>query len=445
MRTSKAFAVSSLLSLSPLVTPAANAFAEEAATTPPLKRMRLEECVAAALERNVDVQTAGEEVAASEAARAGVRGQFGPRVQLDGTVNLWNSAYVVQNFPIRDAFLWNVTATITQPITPLVAIYDAYQVSELGVDIAAIKREATRRETAFRVVESYSRLLQAEGLVAVAVHSIEALDGQVRQAKSFHENGVVSMDDVLRAQLAAANAQQQLIQLRARVTVERSRLAVFMGMRPDAGIDAQPLPTDTPPPRDVVTLEQAEKTAELQRVELREVDRRIEQNEAHVRLAKMKLAPQINAVAAYVHNEGSLFNPLNSGYVGAAAVWNVWDWGTTTSGITQAKAHYNQAVLARTKVDDQIRLEVRKAYVDVGAASEAMTVAQASVASAEENFRLVKKRYDANAATSFSVVDAEGLRAQALAQLQTALYDFIVARAALRNAMGAAPEVLAHL
>jgi outer membrane protein TolC len=95
-------------------------------------------------------------------------------------------------------------------------------------------------------------------------------------------------------------------------------------------------------------------------------------------------------------------------------------------------------------VSDQIRLDVRQAYVDVASAAQAGAVAKASVAQAEENFRLVTKRYEANAATSFDVVDAEGLLTQARGQLETALYDHAVARAALRRAMGAAPESLAR-
>ena len=124
-------------------------------------------------------------------------------------------------------------------------------------------------------------------------------------------------------------------------------------------------------------------------------------------IAWLKLAPQVSVVGAYIHNEGSQFVQTNSAYVGAQASWDVWDWGTTTSGISEAKARARQASIARLKVADQIHLEVRRAFLELTAASEAMVVAQASVASAEENFRLVKKRYEASAATSFDVIDAE--------------------------------------
>ena len=425
-----------------------------AQSEPAGRRMKASECVDLALRNNVDVLSASDDVALSEAQRSGARGHMGPKVKLDAYAHEWNSAYNIPfaldptkppaAFPVREQFEWNATFSATQPITGLFAIFDVYKIKNLGVDIANIHREVTRRDTAYRVLESYYRLVQAEKLTLVAAASVEQLQAQLKQSRSFHDNGVVSQDDVLRAQLAVANAQQRLIQMRARVSLEQSRLAVLVGLPADAVIDAQPLADDTPAARDALTMEQAEKTAETQRIEIVEIDKRVDQADREVKVAWLRLAPQVSAVAAYVHNEGSQFVQTNSGYVGAQATWDLWDWGTTSSGISEAKARAHQATLARTKVMDQIRLEVRRAYLELTAATEAMVVAQASVASAEENFRLVKKRYDASAATSFDVVDAEGLLTQSRGQMQTALYDQVIARASLRRAMGTTAERLAR-
>ncbi|HEY2513669.1 MAG TPA: TolC family protein [Polyangiaceae bacterium] len=409
----------------------------------PLPHKSLEDCVATALAHNVEVLSAGEEVNVAEAQRTEARGMFGPKLHVDASAQHWNEPYNFQGFPVHDQNVWNVTASATQPITTLLAIYDFYKVKDLGVDVAAVKREAARRVTAAHVIEGYYRLLQAERLVDVAAASVDQLNAQLRQANSFHTNGTVSQDDVLRAQLAVANAQQRLIQGRARVDIDRAQLSVLMGLPPDSAIEADPLPADRPSPRDALSLAQSEKAAETQRVELKEVDTRIALADHETKVAYWKLAPQVNLVGAYIHNEGSLFSQTNAAYVGGTASWDIWDWGTTTGGISEAKARARQAFLARSKVDDQIRLEVRQAFVRVETASEAMDVAKVSMASAEENFRLVKKRYDNSAATSFDVVDAEGLLTQARGQMQTALYDFAIARSALRAAMGYAPEALA--
>jgi outer membrane protein TolC len=191
-------------------------------------------------------------------------------------------------------------------------------------------------------------------------------------------------------------------------------------------------------------MESAELSGERNMIELTEIDRRITQADHEVRAAWLRLAPQVSGVAAYVHNVGSLFSPLDSGYVGGVASWDLWDWGVTTSGISSAKARREQTRVARAKVDEQVRLEVREAFVSVASAREATAVAEASMAAAEENFRLVHKRYDASSATSFDVVDAEAVLTQARGQRQTALYDLLIARAALRRAMGHTPDQISE-
>ena len=119
-------------------------------------------------------------------------------------------------------------------------------------------------------------------------------------------------------------------------------------------------------------------------------------------------------------------------FVGGTLSWDVWDWGATIGGVHEANARLRMARIAREKVEDQVKLEVREAYLNLDAAKDAMDGAKAAVASAEENYRLVGKRYDANTATSFDVVDSEGLLTQARGQLETATYDYLIARAALK-------------
>ena len=431
------------LAASVLLTPFAARAQPASEPQPALQPLSLTDCVTAALGRNLDVLIAADDTSIAEAQRSGARGQFGPQLHVDASFEYWNEPYVFGGFPIHDRTVWNVTASATQPVTQLFAIYDAYKVRDLGVDIAAIRHETTRRETAFRVVERYYRLLQAKRLEEVAVASVDQLEGQLRQANAFHRGGTVSRDDVLRAELAVANARQRLIEARSRITLERASLAALIGLSPDSPVDAQPLTDELPTPQ-AVSLEQSEKVAELQRIELREVDKQIESMAHETRLAYLKLIPNVSLVGAYIHNEGSLFSQINAGYVGATASWDVWDWGTNASGVAQAKARAHRVQLARSKVDDRIRLEVQQAFIALNAASEAREVAKASVTLAEENFRLVQRRYEASAATSFDVVDAEGLLTRARGQMQTALYDFFIARAALRTAVGARPESLAN-
>jgi outer membrane protein len=400
----------------------------------------LTECVAIALRENPDVQSSEFAVRGAEAQRAEVRGAFAPKVQFDGNVQQWNSPFSIpfgnENFTVRNAFTWTAGVSLIQPITSLFPIFDQYKVQELGVDVAAIRRAATRREVAFHTIESYYRLLEAERLAEVGNASVTQLEAQQKQAQSQFDNGVIGKNDLLRAGLALAGARQRSIQTLGQVVLARGQLATAMGRSPDEAVEPAPFAGE-PPPFAGSGLEAAEGRAAAERLELRDLDRQVDQAEAGVRFAKAKLGPVVNAVGNYTHTAGSPFQQENAAYVGLAASWNVWDWGTTIGAIHEADAKLHQAILAKKKLEDEVRLEARQAFVNAESSRQALEVARTAVAQAEENYRIVTKKFDNNAATSFDVVDAEGLLTQSRGQVEQALYDYLIATAALQKATGA--------
>ncbi len=414
-----------------------------------LRRMTLSEVVAQALANNPDMHISAEDEHVAKSERWEVGGRAAPLIHLDGNLQQWNSPFNIPfqldpsqppaNFPVRDSFTWATTLSAIQPLTGLLAIFDQYHVADLGVDVARIKKDATRRDTGYHAIESYYRLLQAERLTQVAAQSVDELTLQLKQANSFHDNGVVSRDQVLRAELALAGAKLRVIQQRAQVSLARSRLAVAMGMPPSSAIDAIPLDHE-PEIRSETTLERAEQAALANRTEMREVDAHIAQSKGNVRLAWYRLLPQVNLVGSWQHTEGSVFQLKDAEFIGGTISWDIWDWGSSIAHIDAANARLRQTNATREKIEDTVKLEVQEAFLNVGTASDAIEVAKTSVASAEENYRLVTKRYDANSATQFDVVDAEQLLTQARAQLQTSTYDYLIARAALKRATGESPE-----
>jgi outer membrane protein TolC len=420
---------------------AASAANAQAPSTLGSRPVSLADAVATALRQNPDALTSESVVRGAEADRAVVAGGYGPKLHVDANATQWDSPFNINfggaAFEVRSAFTWTASATLTQPLTPLWSIYDQYKVQDLGVDVAAIRRQVTRREVAFQVAQAYYRLLEADRLAEVARTSVTQLEAQQREAQSLFDNGVIGKNDLLRAGLALASSKQREIQMRGNVVLARGQLATLMGEPPGADIQAEPF-TGEPGGIDEPSVASAETRAAAQRLEVRELDRSIDQADHGVAAAKKRLIPQVNAVGNYTHFEGSQFQQENAAFVGLFAAWDVWDWGTTTSGISSANAKLDQARIARKKIEDQVRLEARQAFVNAQTAREALGVARTAVSQAEENFRIVTKKFEAAAATSFDVVDAEALLTQARGQVETGLYDLLIARAALARATGTA-------
>ncbi len=402
--------------------------------------LALSDCVSYALAHNPDVLTSDKQVDEARASRAETAGHFGPKVQLDGNLQIWDGPFQINfgggSIQVRDQFTWTASASLIQPLTPLFVIYDEYKLRDYGVDVAQIQKNATRRDVAFRVAEAYLRLLEATRLSSVATTSVDELMGQQRQAESLHQNGVIGKNDLLRAVLAVANARQLVIQSRGMVTLAQGRLEMLMGRRHDAPFEPVPY-TNAPPPLEPSTVADAETQAATKRMELVSLDRRIDQAGMALSVAKLKLLPQVNAMGTYQHFDGSAFQQHDAAFVGLTGTWDIWDWGTTWNGIKEARARKDQAQLARTKLEDEVRLEARQAFVNANTARDALAVAKTAVTQAEENYRIVTKRFQAAAGTSFDVVDAETLLTRARAQVETATYDYLIARSALQRATGA--------
>ncbi len=440
--------------------------------------LTLDQCVSIALKESPDTISANYEVAASVARKKSAFGAYGPRLHLDAGVQRWNNEFAAPLFgmlpqycsncawdPVLDAngnpvtrtnpdgttanvlkiqtdslvfrpqVTWSVGVTLAQPIASLWTVSETNQLAKLGIDVAEIKRKSAQRDVAFQVTEAYYRLLQAKRLADVAERSVEQVTAQVNRARTFFEHGAVARNDVLRADLGLAAAKQRLIQAKGGVTLARGRLATLMGRSPDSPIDAVDL-ADEPAIVAPIPAGQAEEQAVGSRFELKEIAAHIDQASAGVSMAKSKMIPQVNAVANYTRATSSLLALPESWFIGATASWDIWEGGSTYYGIDEAKAQLAQALQARRKAENAIRLDARSAHVGVTTAAEALDVAKHAVEEAEENFRIEQKRYESASNTSFDVLDAETQLTTARGQHQAALYDYLIAQSNLARAMG---------
>jgi outer membrane protein TolC len=437
--------------------------------------LTLDQCVAIALKESPDASAANFEVEAAMARKDSARGGYSPRLKLDAGVQRWDQALsaplfagIVSACPdcpwntdpnrkitmpngaempaglksdlltpitLRPQWTWSVGVTLAQPLGALWTIREANVLAKLGIDVAEIKRKSARRDVAYQVTEAYYRLLQAKKMTEVAAKSVEQVSAQVKRAHNFFEQGAVARNDVLRAELGLAAAQQRLIQAKGGVSLARGRLATLMGRSPESEIDAADI-SASPAAEALVAPSQAEQQAVDQRLEIKEIATRIEQADAGVRVAKSKFVPQVNAVANYTRQTSSLLGLPKAWFIGATASWDLWEGGSTYYGISESKAQLAQAQEARRKAEDMIRLDARIAHVGVTTAAEALEVAKHAVEQAEENFRIEQKRYESTANTSFDVLDAETQLTAARGQHQAAIYDLVIARSNLAQAMG---------
>ncbi len=433
-------------------------------------RMSLAEAIDRAMVQSLPVLQAQAEVDGASSRKRAALGRLGPKLSLESNLMRWNEEVrfdmappgaqvqaqhgeVLGRYsdlmsalpalfdfgPIREMQTLDLAVSVAQPITPMAQLVKGYQAASLGRDAAREDLRAVRGSQALVATQAYVGLRVATETVDIAQEAVQQVEAHLERARTFHEVGLIARNDVLKAEVALAEARERLINARAMAAVAGTRLALTLGLPPEQEIvPVEPLAN--PAAGLDLSMEACFERARQRRPELAAMGKRVSQARLAHDIARWALLPQLVAVAGYQHSEGhGLFAPANAYFVGGVLKWD-WEWGAKWNTAGEAGVRARQAKLAAKQLSDAVYLEVETALQDLEAAAETLEVARAAVASAEEGLRVERVRFDTQTSTSTDVLDAQLGLTRAKLSYSGALYRSRVARASLLKAMGTITE-----
>jgi outer membrane protein TolC len=315
-----------------------------------------------------------------------------------------------------------------------------YDISALGLDIAELVEQETRQDLILEVKTAYFEVLQQEKLEEVAQQAVTQLQAQSKVSRNFYEVGMVPKNDFLQAEVELANAQQELVVAQNNVQLSKSRFNTVLRRPVDAPFTVEDVLTYEVFTR---TYEACVETAMEHRTEMKVADLEVQTAEKGVKLTKSDYYPSIDLMANYYRRGEDFAFDGGDGIlkedewdVLAVASWTFFEWGKTRYGAQEKVRRANQARLQRTSVEDNIRQQVKAAYLTVKAAENAVTTVEKAVEQAKENYRMNEERYKEQVSTSTDMLIAQTLLTQTQNNYYNALSAFNVAKAGLHRAMG---------
>jgi len=87
-------------------------------------------------------------------------------------------------------------------------------------------------------------------------------------------------------------------------------------------------------------------------------------------------------------------------------------------------------------VQENLILEVKKAFLKTIETEKNIATAEKAIEQAKENLRINQERYKEQVATTTDVLDAQTLLSRTMTNYYNALYDLKISKAALVRAMG---------
>jgi OMF family outer membrane factor len=408
------------------------------------QKLTFQQAIDMSLKDNPDIAIAKEAINGAEARIDEQKGHRIAQLNVNANADLYTEPYQLpfgtEVFTLHKQFIWNSTVQLSQPLTGLGYLTELVDAAKNETDAVKQDYQRTRLDTAYKTADAYIRVLEARAAAEVAHQSVADTTQLLTRAEELKAADTYTAVDVLRFKTAKAAADQAALRADTAILTTLANLTVQLGLHDGAPIDiTDDLPVQAP--KLVYSLEAAQKRALDTRPELAAAALRIKAAEEQKTAAKYKYAPDVRLTAQWLHTYGvDPFQPKNEEWLGLTANWAVWDWGSTHAQVKQAESAKTRAELQQGALVDQVKLDMRRRYLEAKTQFDSIAVAQTQQDSAQAAYDLQKTRLENGVATTTDVLDSETELAKAKLQLANARYDYYLALVALARSVGDLPQ-----
>lgn len=404
-------------------------------------KLTLQESVNIALERSVLIDSAREDIKASELGEKGAKTLFYPKLSTSYNYTKLNEPPASKTsgtqMGTRDNYAWEME--LTQPVFTGGKISGNYRISKLGVEISRMSEIATKQDVVLEVKEGYFGILKAERILTVAMQSVEQLKAHREIAQNFFEVGIIPKNDLLYAEVELANGQQDLVRAENGVALAKAKFNTILRRDVDDPVEVEDILNYTAFKKD---MGECLDVSLKKRSVIKEYELVVQRAKEAVNVAKSEIYPSVSVVGNYSKYgddpdlKGSKYQYQEEWYLMAVANWDIWEWGKTKYNVDATRSREKQAKNTLENVKDQIALEVKNAFLILKEAEKHIMVAKVAIEQAEENFRINEERFREQVATSTDVIDAQTLLTKTKSDYYNALSEYNIAIARLERAMG---------
>jgi outer membrane protein len=410
--------------------------------TPPAEPaiIDLKTAIGYALENNFAIRQARERIRQQEGVIIEVKAQAIPNVGADGFYQ-FNERDISTSNPASNHG-WTLGLTASQALYAGGGIRSSIRSSQLIREAALLDLKAVINQALLDVRTAYYQVLLARDRITVQEENLRLLEQQLKTTTDRFEAGTVSGFERLRGEVAVANARTPLISARNtyRLAIESLRQAIGLTARRTDTLEDAPEVVGTleytPVTFDLASATQA---ARANRPELQRLARLSEASEQGVTTARAGRYPNVSLVGGWDVRKGpttALGDSREGFFVGLQSNWNIFDGRATSGRIAQARSIVEQTRLTLVETELAAEVEVRRAFSSWQEATELVEASGRVVEQAEEAVRLANARYSAGTGTQLDVLQAQVELTTARSNQVQAYYNYNVAIASMRQAMG---------
>jgi len=263
----------------------------------------------------------------------------------------------------------------------------------------------TKEETAMQVVEYYAELYKAQKAVELFKESLKSGQQRVTDFTAMEKNGIIARNDLLKAQLQVSKFQLSLDDAEKNVRLINYYLITLLKMSPETQIVVSPESIQD----DLFSFDvQTEAEALQSRKDLEALNHLKNASQSNIKVAQSGYYPAFSLTAGYValdlQNVVRVENAMN---VGVGLSYNLSSIFKNGKEVKAAKSRAHEVEQQKAILTDNIKTQIVQAKEGYDLSLKQDKVYTEAVAQADENYRIVKDKYDNGLSDTNDLLEAD--------------------------------------
>ena len=301
------------------------------------------------------------------------------------------------------------------------AISSGIEMAKLGRQLAELDVEKNRQEVRFLLTGYYLDLYKLQNQLQVIAKNIELTEKVIEQMKARREQGTVLKNDLTRYDLQLQSlklAQTQVVDAQ-KIIRHQISTAIHLPEGEDFDVDTQSLEQESRALKTLTSEDVWQQTAAENNIGIRQASLATEMSEQKIRNTRAASLPSVAVVA-----ENNLAGPYTSDLIPKNANVNVWFVGIgvkyNLSSLWKNKHDIRKARHESTQARQSVQLAregvengVQTNCTNLLTSSVEVSTQEKQVELADQNYAVVKNRYDNDLALLTDMLDASNMKLSA--------------------------------
>lgn len=284
----------------------------------------------------------------------------------------------------------------------------------------------SREEVVLSAINAYCNLYKSISAVRLVKENLNQSQQRDKDFSNLEKNGLMARNDLLKAQLQTANIELALVNAENNLRLATVSLNLMMGL-PEQTV-LQPDTTGFDHALLAETIDAYEQQALHNRKDVEALGQRRKAAGAELNAARGEYYPSIGLTGGYAAGYiPKLLTATNIVNIGVGVQYNLGSLWKARSGIATAQANEKEIAASQEMLNDNIRLQINKAYLNFLSAQKRIEVQGKSVINATENYRITRNKHENNLVTTTELLDANVALLESKIALEEAKADIVVA------------------